>query len=169
VGRALGVVGRRDIDSMNRCDALIDFLELNKCAQCTLQAVGLDGLGKLRSWVDALPAGSPLRAELQGLDLVLPGEGRTLGSALSDVAPGNDEANAFDTGDGDDALDGGAGDDLRNRSKGRRIHWVRAVTRRSTSRWVGVHRKPRPHSIEPGLCGFRTSISRAAVNLLAPK
>jgi Ca2+-binding RTX toxin-like protein len=94
-------------------NALTDLLELNKYAQGTLQAVGFDGTGKLRAWVDALPTSSPLRTELKTLGLLLGGDG-SQGSEGNDVYLGNAANNTFNAGDGDDALDGGdANDDLR--------------------------------------------------------
>ena len=92
-------------------NALIDLLELNKYVQGTLQAVGFEGLSLLRTWVDARPADSALRDELQSLGLVLAGEGLRQGSARNDVVLGNEAANSFDMGDCDDYLHGTGGDD----------------------------------------------------------
>ena len=41
--------------SANEREALIDLVELNRYALPTLQAVGFDGLGTLRGWIEACP------------------------------------------------------------------------------------------------------------------
>ncbi len=89
---------------------LEDLAELLRYAQPTLDAVGYDGMVTLRQWVEALPAGSTLLANLQADGLL------TYGPAL-DVSGGNDvylgdgTANVVQSGAGADVLDGGAGND----------------------------------------------------------
>jgi len=43
--------------------AIVDLAELLRFLGSTLDAVGFDGVGKLKGWVEALPAGSPVPAE----------------------------------------------------------------------------------------------------------
>jgi hypothetical protein len=93
----------------NERDALIDLVELNRFAQPTLQAVGFAGLDRLRGWVEALPAGSALRAELAGLN-VYAGPVAS-GSGKNDIYLGDAAGNSFSGAAGDDIADAGAGND----------------------------------------------------------
>ena len=50
-------------------NALLDLVDLGHSASPTLLAVGFIPTQRLRVWVDALPAASPLRAELASVDV----------------------------------------------------------------------------------------------------
>ena len=97
---------KRGTDERN---ALVDLVELNRYSTATLRAVGFDSIAKLRSWVDALPAASSLRADLTALDVL--GVSSSAGSARRDIFLGDANANSFSAGDDDDLVDGGAGND----------------------------------------------------------
>jgi Ca2+-binding RTX toxin-like protein len=88
---------------------LEDFVELAKFAMPTLNAVGFEAMPMLRTWIDAIPANSPLRATLAGLGVVT-GPGMT-STANADVFFGDASANNVNAGSGNDLLDGGAGND----------------------------------------------------------
>ncbi len=91
-------------------EALFDLVDLNLYAQPSLLASGFDGTEKLRIWIDALPANSPLRAELLSNHVYL--DTASTGSTLNDVYLGTAAANQFRAGVGDDAVDGGGGNDF---------------------------------------------------------
>jgi Ca2+-binding RTX toxin-like protein len=97
--------------------ALEDLAELIKYAQPTLNAVGFDGMATLRTWVEALPSGSPILADLQADGLLTFGTGLAV-TAANDVYLGDASGNQVWAGAGDDALDGGAGDDQLNGNAG---------------------------------------------------
>src|SRR5690606_29276604 len=101
-------------------NALIDLIELNRYTGDTLEAVGFDGLTKLRQWVEALPSGSPLLAELPALGVLLATNASTAlsGGSGSDLYLGNAEANVFAAGGGNDTLDGDAGADTLRGGEG---------------------------------------------------
>jgi Ca2+-binding RTX toxin-like protein len=88
---------------------LEDFVELVKFAMPTLNAVGFEAMPMLRTWIDAIPANSPLWATLAGLGVVT-GPGMT-STANADVFFGDASANNVNAGSGSDLLDGGAGND----------------------------------------------------------
>lgn len=99
-------------------NALIDLIELNRYALNTLRAAGFDGLGVLRTWMDGLPAGSPLRATLTEMHVVdlaagLPGAAADIvyGTAAGDVIRAEGDNDIVVGGDGADFLDGDAGND----------------------------------------------------------
>ncbi|MBK7656731.1 MAG: hypothetical protein IPJ18_18575 [Betaproteobacteria bacterium] len=89
----------------NPASELADLADLNRLAQGTLQAVGFDGIGRLRAEVAALPVGSSTLAALR-----VTTSGAT-GSFLGDIYLGDADGTTFNSGDGTDVLDGGAGDD----------------------------------------------------------
>lgn len=89
----------------NERDAFIDLVELNRCASATLSATGVDGTAMLRSWIDSLPAASPIRADLLAID-VLTGAA-TSGTERDDLYIGDANANTFSGGAGDDLMDAG--------------------------------------------------------------
>ncbi|MEW6707737.1 MAG: calcium-binding protein, partial [Pseudomonadota bacterium] len=90
-------------------NALVDLVELNKYALPTLQATGFDGLGVLRNWVDGLAADSPLRQTLAELDVM--GADASVGTTASNIYFGNEVANTFRAGDGNDEVLGAGGVD----------------------------------------------------------
>jgi Ca2+-binding RTX toxin-like protein len=105
--------------------AILDLGDLYRHAQDVLDPVGYDALAELRQRVAALPAGSPIKAELQAA-----GMGLFFGTALADALQGTTGDETFvgeeghDTvlagagndevfgGLGNDTIDGGAGDDV---------------------------------------------------------
>ncbi|WP_234387450.1 calcium-binding protein [Paracidovorax avenae] len=91
-------------------DAIIDLVELNRYQGKLLDAVGVDSLGLLSGWVQALPADSPVRSELQGLRVFL--SSVNAGTQLDDIYLGGASSDHFAGGNGDDRLHGGAGDDV---------------------------------------------------------
>uniref|UniRef100_UPI000A676C8E calcium-binding protein n=1 Tax=Paracidovorax avenae TaxID=80867 RepID=UPI000A676C8E len=91
-------------------DAIIDLVELNRYQGKLLDAVGVDSLGLLSGWVQALPADSPVRSELQGLRVFL--SSANAGTQLDDIYLGGASSDHFAGGNGDDRLHGGAGDDV---------------------------------------------------------
>jgi Ca2+-binding RTX toxin-like protein len=102
--------------SVNEVEAFIDLVDLNQHAQATLQGVDFDGLGTLRSWIDALPAGSATRAILLAEHVC--SSALTQGSTKSDIWYGDAGANTFDALGGNDKLLGGAGNDVVNGGAG---------------------------------------------------
>jgi Ca2+-binding RTX toxin-like protein len=97
------------VKSTDEKKALTDLIELNRYAQPTLQSVGYDGLGKLKSTIDALPSGSTLLNTLDELHVL--SAGFTSGTAKADIWLGDASANSFNGGEGDDIAAGGAGAD----------------------------------------------------------
>jgi Ca2+-binding RTX toxin-like protein len=95
---------------------LEDFVELNKFAMPTLNAVGFEALPMLRGWVEAIPANSPLQATLRDLGVSV-GTGMAATSSI-DVFFGDAAANTVDGGGGADLLDGGAGNDSLSGGEG---------------------------------------------------
>ncbi len=89
--------------------ALVDLIELGKYAQDRLQAAGFPATARLRAWIDALPAASPLRAELPSLGVSAYGQGAAGESA--DIVLGDAGNNAVSGAGGNDVLDAGAGND----------------------------------------------------------
>ncbi|RZA14156.1 MAG: calcium-binding protein, partial [Proteobacteria bacterium] len=100
----------------NAKEALIDLIELDRYGLTTLQSVGFDGLGTLRTWVDGLASDSPLRAVAASMDVLV--AGATAGSVRNDIYFGDAGANSFNGGAGEDVLDGGAGNDTLNGEAG---------------------------------------------------
>ena len=105
---AVQLEARRVTDPRN---ALIDLVDLNRYSHATLQAVGFDGMGLLRHWIEALPADSPLQADLSALRVLSAADGTSVGTAHDDIYFGDANANNFHGGEGNDLIDGGAGDD----------------------------------------------------------
>ncbi len=91
-------------------DALLDLFDLHRHAAPTLQAAGLDSIGMLGDWVEALPAGSPLLAEAKAAGLVLVSSAS--GTAGADAFFGTAANDSLGGAAGDDAMHGGAGDDV---------------------------------------------------------
>jgi hypothetical protein len=89
--------------------ALTDLVELNRYASPLLMTAGFNGTDKLRSWLNATPADSPLLATLTQLNVQW-GDA-TLGSKNADIYIGNSKANRYSGADGNDLMDGGAGND----------------------------------------------------------
>jgi hypothetical protein len=103
-----GLAARVDAGrSAGNREVLIDLIELNRYAQGTLRAVQFDGLGRLRSWMDSLPSGSPLHATLAELRVGTLGSGE--GSAESDILFGSAAADSISAGRGNDIVVGDAG------------------------------------------------------------
>ena len=90
--------------------ALDDLVELNRYAESTLVTVGFDALGKLRGWIDELPANSPLRDGLEDLGVL--DALNSGGSAYNDIYLGDGAKNSFVGGGGNDAISGGTGNDI---------------------------------------------------------
>lgn len=90
-------------------EAVIDLIELNRFIQPIFVLGNFDGMGKLQTWIDALPPGSPLLTELQSLGVYQ--SGSNAGSAYSDLYFGDAGGNSFSGGGGDDAMQGAGGDD----------------------------------------------------------
>ena len=90
-------------------NALVDLVELNRFAHATLGSFGFDGMGKLRGWTDGLAANSPLRATLTELNVFL--DTSTTGTSARDIYLGDQGANDFSAGDGDDLVAAGDGND----------------------------------------------------------
>ncbi|WP_428422561.1 calcium-binding protein [Methylibium sp.] len=97
------------VKASNEGKAVIDLAELLHYSGGTLSAVGFDGEGTLRGWVDALPAGAPLRTELTAIDVFTGAV--TAGTARTDIYFGDGNGNNFSAGGGNDIVDGGAGND----------------------------------------------------------
>jgi Ca2+-binding RTX toxin-like protein len=89
--------------------AMLDLVDLTRYAFPTLDSVGFDALGTLRAWRDALPAGSPLLAELEQLNVLA--ASTTQGTSAGDIYLGDSAANSFSGGAGNDIVDGQAGSD----------------------------------------------------------
>lgn len=90
--------------------AIEDLVDLVRFDQSILGAIGFDGTGKLRDLIATLPADSPILARLQGMNLLRPS--LTSGTDRNDVYLGDDNANSFKAGSGNDVLDGGKGNDV---------------------------------------------------------
>ncbi len=97
---------RRAADERN---AFIDLVEFNQYAQTSAAATGFDSVTLLRSWIDSLPADSPIRSDLATLHVL--GAGATSGSAHHDIYFGDDGASSFAGGIGDDVIDARGGND----------------------------------------------------------
>jgi Ca2+-binding RTX toxin-like protein len=110
---AAKLAANRTTDERN---ALLDLVDLNRYATSTLRAVGYDGMITLRGWIDALPAGSALRAELPTLDVLA--ASATNGSGRPDIYLGDAGANTFNAGNGNDIVDGGGGSDTLHGASG---------------------------------------------------
>ena len=95
--------------SASEREALIDLVELNRYALPTLQAVGFAGLDTLRGWIEGLPAGSSLRADLAALNVYA--GAATAGSAQGDIYLGDASGNTFSGAAGDDIAAGSSGND----------------------------------------------------------
>ena len=89
--------------------ALVDLIELNRYSNTTLQAVGYDGLSVLKSWINAIPAGSMLLATLTDMNVY--SGASTAGSAGADIWLGDANGNSFSGGAGNDLISGYAGND----------------------------------------------------------
>ena len=90
--------------------ALLDLAEINRYAGDKLQTVGLNGFVLFGSWMDALPIDSPLRAEDAAAATTV---AITAGTGLSvdDIYVGDNTANRFSAGAGNDRVYGSAGAD----------------------------------------------------------
>ena len=123
-GLAALIETKRGGDERN---ALIDLIELNRYALDTLGAVGFDGLGVLRGWMEGMASDSPLRGTLAEMHVgvLVSGSGSASSDILygtaaensisagggNDVVVGDAGADTLQGGDGDDVLDGGADND----------------------------------------------------------
>jgi Ca2+-binding RTX toxin-like protein len=95
---------------------LVDLIELNRYSQDTLQAVGFDGLGTLRGWMEGLLTDSPLRAALAELRVLNLSSGTATGA--SEIIFGTTSGDVISAGAGDDILTGGDGNDTLNGNAG---------------------------------------------------
>ena len=83
----------------NEREAVLDLVDLDRYSLGTLQVTQFDALGKLRTWVEALPAGAALRTELAALNVYA---GTFVGSRSGiDLTLGNAAANSYSAGDDD--------------------------------------------------------------------
>ncbi len=89
--------------------AVLDLVDLQRHAASTLQTVAFDGLETLRGWVEALPATSPLRAELANMNIYA--GAASYGTDRDDMYLGDAQANYFNAGAGNDIVHTGGGDD----------------------------------------------------------
>ncbi|RZL01050.1 MAG: hypothetical protein EOP36_13165 [Rubrivivax sp.] len=96
--------------------AFIDLVELNKYGFDVLASLGFNGLGKLRSWIDALAPNSPLRTTIAEVGVFVGAQED--GTSARDIYIGNAANNYFNGGDGDDLLSGGAGYDVLDGRRG---------------------------------------------------
>lgn len=90
-------------------EALADLVELNRYGWNLLDAMGHDGTGQLRDWLDVLPSDTSTLAMLADLDVQA--GSATLGTRRADIYIGNARANRYSGADGDDLIDGGDGND----------------------------------------------------------
>jgi len=90
--------------------AMGDLVDLMRYSSGPLDYAGFNGLSVMRSWIDALPADSEIRARLGELGVV--SSSATSGSARSDFFLGEAAGETFDGGAGDDYIDGAAGSDV---------------------------------------------------------
>ncbi len=90
-------------------DGLIDLVELIEYQGPVVGAVGFDGVGLLSRWIESLPAAAPLRSELTALRVFM--AAATTGSDRNDIYLGDNGANSFSSGAGDDWLRGLEGND----------------------------------------------------------
>ncbi|WP_234385165.1 calcium-binding protein, partial [Paracidovorax avenae] len=90
-------------------DGLIDLVELIEYQGPVVGAVGFDGVGLLSRWIESLPAAAPLRSELTVLRVFM--AAATTGSDRNDIYLGDNGANSFSSGAGDDWLRGLEGND----------------------------------------------------------
>ncbi|ASI67944.1 hypothetical protein BA022_04735 [Diaphorobacter nitroreducens] len=94
----------------DRSKGLVDLAQLIQLSKEALAEVGFDGTRKLSDWMAALPAGSPLIAELRAVGVFRGAE--QSGTLGHDVFLGDASANSFYAGTGNDALRGDAGADM---------------------------------------------------------
>lgn len=93
-------------------DGLKDLVDLNRIMLPTLQAVGYDGIGRLRQALQMLAADSSVWAQLQDAGLVAqPQEGTWQGSQYGDVLLGSAGDDHISGHQGNDVLDGDLGND----------------------------------------------------------
>lgn len=92
----------------NEREAAIDLVEFLHYASPILQATGFDGLNRLRTWVDAMPVSSPVRADLLSLGVRW---GNAAGTNGADILLGDGAGNSLVGNDGNDQIAGGAGND----------------------------------------------------------
>lgn len=90
--------------------AIEDLTDLVRFDQSILGAIGFDGSGKLRELIATLPTDSPILGKLQNMNLLRPS--LATGTDRNDIYLGNDSANPFNAGAGNDVLDGGKGNDV---------------------------------------------------------
>ena len=101
-------------------NGVIDSVELIRLAGNTLWSMNFDAVSKLAGWVAALPAASPLRAELTSLGVHM-GVG-PVNTKRSDIHLGAASAENIGGGDSDDVLRGGAGNDTLTGGSGKDIY-----------------------------------------------
>ncbi|WP_304440712.1 calcium-binding protein, partial [Rhizobacter sp. Root1221] len=97
--------------AVDEAGAFRDLVALVRYAAPTLKAAGFDAAALLRSWISALPANSPTRNAVAGLDVVLAGSSPVNGNSASQLILGDSLGNAIYGGGGNDYIDAGAGDD----------------------------------------------------------
>ncbi len=90
-------------------NAIADLVDLVRFDSEILGSIGFDGTGKLRQLISSLPVDSPIFGKLQGMNLFRPS--LEDGTDQNDVYLGDDSANKFSAGAGNDVLDGGSGND----------------------------------------------------------
>ncbi|MEJ8849673.1 hypothetical protein WKW82_23710 [Variovorax rhizosphaerae] len=112
-------------DSRN---GITDLIELNLFANSTLREVGFDGIATLRAQIAALPANSPVLAELTSLHVL---RGTATGTDNHEVYLGDAGNNSFNGGGGDDVIDGRMATTLSVAQRAPMCSVVESVTTRS--------------------------------------
>ena len=97
---------------------LQDLSELITMAQPTLAAVGFDGVAQLRAEIAALPADSPLRAQLADMHIYTAAASGTTATLKNDIYLGGSGPDVFYGSGGNDVLDGGLGNDTLDGGEG---------------------------------------------------
>jgi Ca2+-binding RTX toxin-like protein len=98
-----------DTHATDSSKSILDLFDLVQHSVATLDAVGFDWATPLSTWVAALDATSPLRAELIALNLFVGAE--STGTSLDDVYAGDANGNVFQGGAGSDLANGAGGND----------------------------------------------------------
>ncbi|NWC00518.1 hypothetical protein HX882_32070, partial [Pseudomonas gingeri] len=92
-------------------NAYYDLIELDQAAGKQLFQRGWDGLGTLRTWVQAAAGNADLQAVLTDMHVSMV-TGNVSGTASADILFGQDANDTLAGGSGDDILSGGAGNDF---------------------------------------------------------
>ncbi|MBQ0961477.1 hypothetical protein KAK06_21190, partial [Ideonella sp. 4Y11] len=96
--------------------AVQDLVDMNRVAAASLDAIGLDGPGLLRHYIELLPKNAGTADALAAMDVLMADV--STGSARADIFLGDGGASSLNGGQGDDLIDASGGDDLAHGGEG---------------------------------------------------